>query len=814
MKRLASLISLAALGPILAPALALALTSPALARGERHTIDVPASRLDAAIRALGRQTGTSIGFRDRQVAGIRVHATRGELTAGEALVLMLRGTGARARRVAAESFLIETDPAPEPARPPSPPPAAPLAITEPEPVEILVTATKREMPIGAYPGMAHIIGGERISPARGRHGSDLLAMTTASITSTHLGPGRNKLFIRGIADSSFVGPTQATVGQYWGNSRITYASPDPSLRLYDVSRIEVLEGPQGTLYGAGSLGGILRVVPSAPVLDRIEGAAWGGVEAVTHGEMGYDGGAVLNLPLVEERLALRAVGFGAVESGYIDDVGRGLDDINDVDSYGGRLALRYADDAGLTVDASLIGQRINGADSQYAEAEHGDLARSSAIAQPFRNHFLLADLVIAKSWGDYEFTASAGYADQYVFERFEGPALSDPLDSMVAPTRDAADAAYNQTNRSDMITAEARLAHNGPRGTGWLLAASYLRNEAETLRDVQSGGATTPLTGIANNAEELTAYGEATIAASESLQLTLGARLTHSRISGDALDAVLPGAIFAIDPSAEKSRGETEFLPSLAVTYQPREDLTLFARYQEGFRPGGIAVRREYVQRFRSDHVHTLEGGARFRGLDVEIETSASWTDWNQIQADLIDGYGFPTTANVGDGRVFSLGLAGRWWPAPGLELAASGYVNGSKVTQPYQILADIRAREDARASDRLPNIADATAHLSFHWWMPLGDAADLHLSGYGRYVGKSTLGIGPFLGRRQGDYVDTRLEAELRRGPIGYSLSIENLLDTRGNRFALGSPFEIRDANQTTPLTPRTIRLGVQVDF
>src|SRR3546814_3098560 len=95
----------------------------------------------------------------------------------------------------------------------------------------------------------------------------------ASLSSTHLGAGRNKLFIRGIADSSFTGPTQATVGQYLGDIRLSYNAPDPDLRLYDVDNVEVLEGPQGTLYGAGSLGGIIRVVPNAPnpdamILDR------------------------------------------------------------------------------------------------------------------------------------------------------------------------------------------------------------------------------------------------------------------------------------------------------------------------------------------------------------------------------------------------------------------------------------------------------------------------------------------------------------------------------------------------------------------
>ncbi|MGL1664234.1 TonB-dependent receptor plug domain-containing protein, partial [Vibrio parahaemolyticus] len=110
---------------------------------------------------------------------------------------------------------------------------------------------------------------------------------------------------------SFVGPTQATVGQYWGNSRITYSAPDPSLRLYDVERVEVLEGPQGTLYGAGSLGGVVRVVPRAPDLTAFGGQAWGGVQAVQHGGLGGDGGAILNLPVAPDRAALRALFFAS-----------------------------------------------------------------------------------------------------------------------------------------------------------------------------------------------------------------------------------------------------------------------------------------------------------------------------------------------------------------------------------------------------------------------------------------------------------------------------------------------------------------------
>ncbi len=74
-------------------------------------------------------------------------------------------------------------------------------------------------------------------------------------------------------------------------------------------------------------------------------------------------------------------------------------------------------------------------------------------------------------------------------------------------------------------------------------------------------------------------------------------------------------------------------------------------------------MRRDFVQRFKGDRVATFEGGARLRAQDVELEASASWTDWRNIQADLIDGYGFPTTANVGNGRILSIGVTTRWRP-------------------------------------------------------------------------------------------------------------------------------------------------------
>lgn len=816
------------------------IASPAFARERAADIRLSEMPLDAAVRLLSQQSGASIGFRDPALAGVRVKPVRGKLTAGAALDRALRGTGARARQVASATYLIERAPVAARSAPrPAPPRPAPTLAEPEEPIEVVVTATKRDIPLGAYPGGVQIIAGDSLSPADGLQGTAAIEARIASVVSTHLGPGRNKLFVRGIADSSFVGPTQATVGQYWGNSRITYSAPDPNLRLYDVQSIEVLEGPQGTLYGAGSLGGVVRIVPRAPDLRSREGSAWGGITGVQHGQPSVDGGAIVNVPLIDDKLAFRGLAFGSVEGGYIDDLGRGLRDVNRVRTIGGRAALRFDAGGGWLIDLTGVGQKIRGDDSQYAERSAGDLARVSSIAQPFRSDYWLADLVVRKRWDDLELTSSLGYARQYVFEMFEGQALTDPGEPDIRPTVDAPGTGYSQANRISMLTFETRLARRGPDGTGWLIAASLLRNDAQVERRMdiaptiafaggaQAGGPGStvtpsrgyvwstaifrPMTGVTNKVDEATLYGEATIEPMPRLTLTLGSRLTHASLSGRSEDA-LETLAYRVDPGARGSRSETRLLPSAALAWRPNDNLTLFTRFQEGFRPGGIAVRQDYVQRFEGDRVTTLEAGSRYAGDRFDLALSGSWTNWKHIQADLIDGFGFPTTANIGDGEVFSLGVAGRWRPVAGLEIDASIYLNDSSVTRRDVILLPIDA--PSIPADRLPNVADATARLGFAYSADLASGATLSLDGHARYVGQSTLGIGPILERLQGDYLDTGLEARIGDRRRGISLALTNLLDSRGNRFALGSPFLIRDRDQITPLRPRSIRIGFDLNF
>lgn len=797
---------------------ALVAATPAVAQERAVSLDLPAGPAEDAIRTLGRQGRVSVGFRDRSLARIVTRALRGTFTPEQALAKLFADTRARPRRVAAGSFVIERAPTPKrivatPTARPRPPALSP----QPAGADIIVTASKRAVPLSDYAGAAQIIDGRALSLADAKSGTDLIERRAASVSSTHLGPGRNKLFIRGIADSSFVGPTQATVGQYWGNSRITYSAPDPSLRLYDVKSVEVLEGPQGTLYGAGSLGGVVRVLPNAPDLNLVGGHVWGGAQAVQHGDPGVDGGATVNVPLVEGKLGLRVLGYGGIDGGYIDDRLRGLQDVNRVATWGGRAALRWTPDDAWTIDATALLQRIKGDDSQYVDQEGEDsLSRASTIAQPYRNEYTLGEVVAKRTRGTLDWSTSLAYARQRVFEQYEGQALlggqtlGDPLRTDLPPARDAPATAYTQENRIEMLTAETRLAQRGRDGTGWVAGLSMLHNEAEVKRQMGGRVDRALLTGVRNAVDEVTLYGEYAVSPIRRMTVSLGGRLTRSELSGQSQDVARAVAL-SMDPGAETSRIETRFLPAGSIAWRTG-DATLFARYQEGFRPGGIAVRQQYIQRFEGDRVGTAEAGVRVVTRAFETSLTGSYTRWRNIQADIVDGFGFPTTANIGDGRIWSLGWSGRWRPVPGLELDASLYLNDSRLTQPEFSILPIDFGPVRQ--DRLPNVADYSGRLGFSYSGRFNDQDRFDLVGHARYIGTSTLGVGSVLGRLQGSYVDTGLELRIGDARRGISLSATNLLDTVGNRFSLGSPFLLREQTTITPLQPRSVRLGFDIRF
>jgi outer membrane receptor protein involved in Fe transport len=790
--------------------LALLLSATPTLAARPVAIDLPAGSLGAAVVALGHQAHVDVVVDDAALWTRPVAALRGRYAPADALKRLLARTGARAIPVGPASWRIRPAPMPsprphraEPTAAPPPPPAAADAAA------IVVTASKRDLRLRDFPGTVTILDGLDLTFG-GPGGTDAILSRLASVSSTYLGAGRNKLFIRGIADSSFTGPTQATVGQYLGDLRLTYNAPDPDLRLYDISSVEVLEGPQGTLYGAGSLGGIIRTVPNVPALDTTSGSLAMGVSATEHGAPGGDISAMANLPVITDTVGLRLVGYGESDGGYIDNPLRQKDNINRTNIAGGRATLRVSPGGGWTIDIGGIYQRNHGDDSQYADAGGPPLTRSSPVAEGFNADYKLGEMVISKDWDGLHFRSSTGIVGQHLSERFDASPIGAPAE------------VFTQRNATRLITTEARLWRPMQNGFGWVIGASYIDNRTILDRALGPPGATLPVTGVDNSIHEATLYGEASLRLLPWLTATAGGRASFARLSGGGNDVVPAASIIEALARAQviADRKATSLLPSFALTASPLDRLTLYMRYQQGFRPGGLAIQSGFVQRFHSDRVETVEGGLRYgrpgpHGWD--ISASLSGTRWDNIQADFIDASGLPSTANIGNGRILSLAASASWRPLASLRLDAALAFNDSKVTEPsetYQALLIVAAASGSSdAMRRIPNIARVTGRAGFDWQRPLGDGLALRVYGWARYVGRSRLGVGPFLGEEQGDYTDSALTARIGTPGLGASLTLTNLADSIGNRFALGTPFAI-GREQITPLRPRTIRIGLDAKF
>ena len=777
-------------------ALVMAITGMQPLSANSLRIDLPAGTMGSAIAELGRQTAASISVDDPAAWSRQVVAVRGASSTHEALTRLASATGLTVRRAGPTAWRLVAKRTPVMRRPPVVQHSAANPASPVEAPDIVVTASKHDVRLRDFAGQVTAIHGADLQ-LDGPAGTDAILARLASVSSTHLGSGRNKIFIRGIADSSFTGPTQATVGQYLGDIRLSYNAPDPDLRLHDIASVEVLEGPQGTLYGAGSLGGIIRVVPNDPGMEPLATASLG-VSATQHGEPGFDGGAMLNLPIVNDRLALRIVGYGERDGGYIDNPATGRRDINRTTVAGGRAALRLVTAGGWTVDIGGLFQSIKGDDSQYADRGGPPLTRERSVTQGHAADYAMGQVIVAGTIGGLRMRSTTGVSAQHLSERYDATAAGGPP------------AILEQHNETRMIANETRIWQPTRAGFGWLLGLSATHNQSNLTRAFgPPGGVLTPSTGVGNTLTEVTLYGEATIALMRGLSATVGGRATADWLTGSGQD-VAP-AIAAARAQLTATRRESSLLPSAALIATVLPGASLYARYQQGFRPGGLAIESDFVRRFDGDRVHTFETGFRYGRPDagpVFLTLGISHTIWNDIQADFIDANGLPSTANIGNGRIWSFNASGVWRPAAGLKIDAGINYNDSQVTDPAPALLLSLARRS-----QVPNVAKVAGRVGVDFVRPLSGALTLRANAWLRYVGSSRLGIGPLLGEGQGDYLDSAMSFRIGRPAFGVSLGLTNLTDSVGNRFALGTPFQTGRA-QITPLRPRTVRLAFDASF
>ncbi|HLY87478.1 MAG TPA: TonB-dependent receptor, partial [Acetobacteraceae bacterium] len=748
-------------------------------------LDLPAGPLSQAIAALAERYGVSIGAADSRLLAIPLPPLHLRGSPAEMLARIDRVAKVSAVRLAPGVWrIVRLPPVPRPITPPSP------VMTT-----IIVEASKRrerleDDPVEIVSLRGSDLGRYALSPDTGA-----LSGLVPILISTDWGAGRNKLFLRGIADSSFTGSSPALVGEYLGDQRLTYSAPDPDLRLYDVSRVEVLAGPQGTLYGAGSLGGLIRIEPNSPLPGQFGGAGWLGLSATAHGGVGGDFGGVINVPLAGDRLALRAVGYAASDAGYIDDPGRGLKNINRTRTRGGRLALRWAMGDGWSVDLIGVAQRIDNRDAPYADPDGPPLTHFSMIAQPSYNLFLSGSVVVAGHIGGLSVRSTTGIVHQSLGERF------------AALRPGAIINLFDEREHPSLLSQETRISGASDHAN-WVLGAAYLSNINSEARDYGRPDGPTPIARLRERMREFTVYGQVTRRLVGPLSATIGGRYAHDRLSGETFDNAMP-FIRLLAPNIRAVSTEHHLVPSVSLSYAMSGGAIVFLRYETGFRPGGLTI-ASTAQRYAGDHIATTELGVR-RGASGDdrfaFSLTAAISRWHDIQADILDGIGMPKIANIGDGRVDSLDATCDVRIMQGLRLGLAGFVARSRLSP----TEDLAAGGDATT---LPNVAKNGGTVTLDYRHDDSRNRSWQAGVRVQHVGPSVLGVGPALARRQSDYTTMALDAGVQILGTELSLGITNLLDSRKYVFAVGTPFAALIERDVTPLRPRTVRLALGYKF
>lgn len=762
-----------------------------------RSFNVPAGPLGEVAAAIGAQAGITIAVSDPDLAARRSPGVRGDLSVRAALTRALRGTGTVA--LFYDNATVRIVRKNGTAKPPATrPPAAPRGSDAPakEPADIVVTASKQGTLLDNYPGSVEILELEPGWVARNAaHGTSAIIEALPTLGSTNLGPGRDKLFIRGIADSSFNGPTQATAGQYLGDVRLNYNAPDPDLNLYDMERIEVLVGPQGTLYGASSLGGIIRLVPNAPDSSSAYATTSAGLSSTRSGGIGGDSAAMLNLPVSAGRVAVRVVVYGAREAGYIDDPARGLRDINRTRSYGQRMTWRIEDLSGWTVDIGGVFQDIDSRDGQYTLRDDPPFTRSNMLQQPFRNDYRLTYLTARRKIGSKDLVSTTSVVRHDLTTVFDATGQ----DGSSSPIR------FEEENGITLISHETRLSGGGRRSP-WVAGLAGLYNVSRLSRTLGPPVAPAQITGVRNKQMEFSLFGQASLPIIGSLVGTIGGRLTISGSAGNLLDEETD--------TEETFRKKLRLSPTYALDWQATDSLSAYLRYQQGFRAGGLAVAPSGStiedQEFTADDLNLSELGMRWRNKErdrLSLRAAIFFVDWNHIQADLVDNSGLPYTANIGSGRIYGFDGEINWRLSPAFTMTAAAFLNDSHLyeTEPALAVDD---------QNTLPNIAKDGVRVAAAWRKEIANGVVLSGDASLRYVGESHLGAGPLLGVSQGDYLVGALGGRLDFGKFALSLDIANVGDVRANSFAFGNPFGLAQRDQITPVRPRTVRLGIDARF
>jgi iron complex outermembrane recepter protein len=775
--------------------LCLFLSGAALAQATLVTIHIPSEPLADALVDFALQAKLSISDSGLDFHGKVSNPVDGEFSQEEALRRLLVGTGCEFVFVESSAVRITLKSASSP------------AVEEIKSLaeNIVVTATKREEIVQSLPYSIAVTTGSQLEDLGAQSFNDLTTQV-AGLTTTNLGPGEDKVFVRGLTDSILPGLSESMVGLYLGETRIADDAPDPNLKLVDIDRIEVLRGPQGTLYGAGSLGGLVRIIPREPVQDSFQEMASISVSSTHNGGVstGIDG--MLNIPLMPNLLALRVVGYIENLSGYIDDIRLGINNANLTGRKGARFALDWQPADTWTISANLAFQTIKARDSQYYVKGLRPLERDNFLREPHSDNFLQAGITATAALGWAQLVSSTGYVNRHLKDQFDASLAWPSLTGYpLAPSP------FDETRSISSFTHETRLTSTDDGKWKWL-AGVFLSHRYEDFNSRLSGQDGSGINVVASaearedGANEIALFGEATYSFTDVLSLTAGAR---------AYDASrdVTARITKLVTGVSKFKGsntQSGVAPKLVVKYEPSDNMMFYAQLGEGYRLGGININEPTMatdsgeSAFDSDILHNYELGSKLALLDRRIiaNTAAYFAIWRNVQSDQIAPDGTFFIVNAGTVRDLGCEFDVTLIPLKHLSLQSNFFWNNAKLTHANPLLVTSEAL--------LPGAPDISFAVSGRYDVPIADSLDASISIEYSYVGTSHVGFDELNSPPMGGYHLTNLRFGLEHDEWRGEIFVNNFMDDQSNTFAFGNPFSFGRALQITPPRPRTIGFSI----
>jgi iron complex outermembrane recepter protein len=794
---------------------ALALSSVSALAGPRpvHRFSIRAEPAQAALVDFAVQANISIGGSPRCSGQTR--ALSGLFTDDAALAQLLASTSCDFRRVAPDVFRIVARAAPERQPPSFPGRPATATVTQ-----VVVTATRRRAIADQLPDAISTVPASEIREIGAVDISDLAA-AMVGLTTTNLGPGRDKILLRGLSDGVFTGRTQSTVGIYLDDTPLTYNAPDPDLRLTDMARVEVLRGPQGTLYGSGSIGGVYRIVTQKPAINVFSGSVDVGGALADTGAPSHEADGVLNIPLIQDRAALRLVGYDEVDGGYIDNVALRVSNIDGSERSGGRALLKFLVDGDWTLTAGGAYQAITSDDTQFVTPSLGRLHVANAIREASASRFseMFVTLEQNAPWGDFRTTTSLVQHD-----------LNSRTDaSQALPLFGASSGftvgAYDEPISVQMLVEDAVVTSPGVGPLQWLGGVYASSTLEDTTSTVLTGPDIAGLTRQLYNEfrrdrlGELALYGDATYALTDRLTLSAGLRASWARVSTGS-DVSAPQTGLGRDFSG--SAGFSNLSPKIGADYAATNAAHLYALISEGGRVGGFNTGGPIgtvfagapgpgvvARRFAPDALWNFEIGVKTHLFDdrLELRSALFYDAWSKIQTDQFLLSGLSYTANAGNGRNYGAETELVARPVQHLTFEANALFNSPQLTNPGPGFM-------SSSPEGLPGVPDVSAGARVAYQKPVYGEWSMLLSAEDDYVGRSHVTFNPAQSPVMGGYHLDRATAQLIGSRWRVMLDVINPTDEGGDTFSEGNPFDFKQIRQATPQRPRTYRLLLAYAF